>query len=432
MKIGFRSIYLDNFDSSSTQLLGQQYVYDTFYSSKIIRLEVNDVPNTNFYIGIAKYSVGEEENTFVDNLGFSPYSTALSIQLDSLLLLSHSCNFSEAIVIQNQEEPISDKTVFEIFRIDSVAHIFAVFARENLTQTYQIQLYKHYPLIVRIPEALISSGLTSNSWIMTYDSLRQGLFVASGEKVLMYKIDFGGCFGAQIEQFCSSCSSLNSPNACESCFTSRGFSLSSGTNSCYFSQVPGEKFAPHVDRAATCCAGSLVWNIATSSCSVCAKGFWENESGFCQPNPQYCERAENQTGRCLQAAYGYYINSAGLATNCWASIPGCLACNLFGGVPTCSLCHATTVISAVDPKNCDCPGMEWFSNGRGPGCRPAVENCLKKAHLYGCETCRGDGVLTGISPKSCSEPVCGEKSYFGDDWVCKAINDPLRFLASQS
>lgn len=30
---------------------------------------------------------------------------------------------------------------------------------------------------------------------MTYDALREGLFVASENKVLIYKIDFGSCLG---------------------------------------------------------------------------------------------------------------------------------------------------------------------------------------------------------------------------------------------
>lgn len=265
---------------------------------------------------------------------------------------------------------------------------------------------------------------------MAYDALRQGLFVTSENKVKMYGIDFGTCFGQQIQQFCNNCGGGNDPNDCLGCFTNRGFE--SNINSCIYSREPGETFAPRLDMAVTCCAAPLVWNTATNSCSTCAKGFWKDNSGACQPNPQYCEKANDLTGICLQAAVGYYVNHLGLVANCWMSIPGCLACESFGEVPTCTLCHSSTELTAEDPISCDCPGMEWFNVGRAPGCQLGIENCVKKAHLFGCDACKGNGVLTGDIIKQCSEPVCGENSYFGDDWVCKQKIDPLKFTPIQS
>lgn len=47
-----------------------------------------------------------------------------------------------------------------------------------------------------IPGLQITSGLSStNSWLMSYDALRQGLFVASGSTVKIYRLDFSTCFG---------------------------------------------------------------------------------------------------------------------------------------------------------------------------------------------------------------------------------------------
>lgn len=41
----------------------------------------------------------------------------------------------------------------------------------------------------------IDVGLSANSWIMTYDALRQGLIVASDNNVRMYTIKYPSCFG---------------------------------------------------------------------------------------------------------------------------------------------------------------------------------------------------------------------------------------------
>ena len=41
----------------------------------------------------------------------------------------------------------------------------------------------------------ITSGLSPNSAIMTYDALRMNLFVASTNLVKVFKLEFGTCFG---------------------------------------------------------------------------------------------------------------------------------------------------------------------------------------------------------------------------------------------
>jgi hypothetical protein len=77
----------------------------------------------------------------------------------------------------------------------------------------------------------INTNLTSDSFLIAYDSLRQGIFIASGNKVRMYGVNFNTCFGQQTDQFCNTCTAPNNVAACSSCFTDKGFDLDGG-NTC--------------------------------------------------------------------------------------------------------------------------------------------------------------------------------------------------------
>lgn len=179
------------------------------------------------------------------------------------------------------------------------------------------------------------AGLSANSSLMSYDALRQGFFVASQDKVRIYTIDFLSCFGAQIEQFCSSCTSNNDPLACDGCFESSGFSLSA-SNSCSLSEVPGEKFAPRVDKMTQCCPAPKIYHGLTNRC-ICPKGTWADSVNECQnqPIPENCISFISLT--CRQAKVGYFVKEDGKVYSCRERDPDCSSCQDISG--TCLSCQ---------------------------------------------------------------------------------------------
>lgn len=90
-------------------------------------------------------------------------------------------------------------------RLDSLESFF-IAKVENFNPNARarwIDFYKvssSFQIVQLSSEKILDSNFTLNSWVMTYDALRQGLFVAAGTKVRIYKINFGGsnCFGKEI------------------------------------------------------------------------------------------------------------------------------------------------------------------------------------------------------------------------------------------
>ena len=89
----------------------------------------------------------------------------------------------------------------ELFRIDSLNNFVAAQAKKSgLTNFNQYVLfYSFYSagsgFDINSPYEFEITPNSNNNWIITYDALRQGLFVASGDKVMIYFIDFNTCFG---------------------------------------------------------------------------------------------------------------------------------------------------------------------------------------------------------------------------------------------
>lgn len=85
----------------------------------------------------------------------------------------------------------------ELLRMDSLENLFAVQAIDPVT-LYCIEFYKITASfqILDLPEARIFERLSSNSWVMAYDSLRQALLVSVLNRVSIYKVDFESYFGA--------------------------------------------------------------------------------------------------------------------------------------------------------------------------------------------------------------------------------------------
>jgi len=60
--------------------------------------------------------------------------------------------------------------------------------------------------------------------------------------------------------------------------------------------------------------------------------------------------------------------------------------------------------------------MTWYDSNWN--CQPAIPNCNEKADLIGCSGCKGQGDLSGTTPKTCNPPICEGMSWFNTDWNC--------------
>ena len=86
-----------------------------------------------------------------------------------------------------------------------------------------------------------------------------------------------------------------------------------------------------------------------------------DNSNQCANNPPNCLLAANITGACIQASPGYYVQG-GTVFLCASTIIGCNICEVVGGVPSCTVCYSTGILSSANPKSCDCFGMEWYNS----------------------------------------------------------------------
>lgn len=228
---------------------------------------------------------------------------------------------------------------------------------------------------------------------------------------MSFFVDFASCFGSQIEQFCSVCTSNNSVSQCSGCFP--GFILT-GTTCSYDSIV--EKFAPRKIKIAACCRPLQFRDPLTELCK-CPLSTWVSNTGDCMTYPQNCLEVQDITGICTKASDGYYINSLNEVRSCQTDIPGCGICEYLGGSPSCSLCLSTGTLTSIQPRNCKCGGMEWY-NSSGVCVQP-VENCIEKQNIQGCRLCKGNGSLSGTTPQQCVPPICLESQSLRADWTCK-------------
>lgn len=140
---------------------------------------------------------------------------------DHLYQYESDCELTNKVNLKMELDIPEFTTIKQLMQLESVANIIVAQAAygSGSSVVNQIRFYmiNSSNELVETSVDPIDQGLSANSWIMAYDSLRQALFVASDKEVKVLFIEFYTCFGQQIEQFCTSCSDKNNPSACEGC-----------------------------------------------------------------------------------------------------------------------------------------------------------------------------------------------------------------------
>ena len=131
--------------------------------------------------------------------------------------------------------------------------------------------------------------------------------------------------------------------------------------SCNYNKFPEEPFAPRFERMVSCCPLLKIYDTSTNTCK-CPTRYWEDSQNVCHENPANCIVAQNITGFCIQAATGYYINTSNQIRMCSSDIIGCSVCESLSGIPSCTACMSTGVLTPTLPKQCDCPGTSSYNS----------------------------------------------------------------------
>lgn len=82
--------------------------------------------------------------------------------------------------------------------------------------------------------------VSTNSFMIAYESLRRALFVTVGDQIRIYKIQSSSCFGYGIS-FCETCSGFTDITQCDSCVP--GYKLSPPNSSTCWLDCPAGEYA---------------------------------------------------------------------------------------------------------------------------------------------------------------------------------------------
>ena len=164
-----------------------------------MRLDIPNTDNRIYYFGLRKYSVTNSDLALMRNSNFADFASSNDWIVNEVELFNSNCDKTSTIGFSSLRGSPPNRLIRELFRIDSLNNFVAAQAKMWGTTNFN-----QYVLLYSIssgfsindpPYEFEITPNSNNNWIITYDALRQGLFVASGDKVISYFIDFSTCFG---------------------------------------------------------------------------------------------------------------------------------------------------------------------------------------------------------------------------------------------